>query len=63
MEELYAESIIHFRRMCEKYMDLLKYVESKIPYQVMRNFFLLGPTRLHSLKIQRLTKLNLFVLD
>lgn len=33
-KELYVDSVIHFRKVCEKYLDLLKYVESKILGQV-----------------------------
>ncbi|XP_050902470.1 uncharacterized protein LOC127113951 [Lathyrus oleraceus] len=33
-KELYADSVMHFRKMCEKYPDLLKYVESIILDQV-----------------------------
>lgn len=29
-KELYAGSVIHFRKVCEKYPDLLKYVQSTI---------------------------------
>lgn len=30
MEELYVEYVIHFRRVCDTYMDFLKYVKSTI---------------------------------
>lgn len=33
-KELYANYVIHFRKVCEKYLDLLKYVESTILDQV-----------------------------
>ena len=33
-KELYADSVIHFRKVCEKYPALLKYVESTILDQV-----------------------------
>lgn len=34
MEELYVDVVILFRKVCEKYSDLLKYVESTILDQV-----------------------------
>lgn len=33
-KELYIDPIIHFRKVCEKYLDLLKFVESTIFDQV-----------------------------
>lgn len=36
-EELYAESVTHFMRSCEKYLYLLKYGESNILDQVKEN--------------------------
>ncbi|KAI5401561.1 hypothetical protein KIW84_066148 [Lathyrus oleraceus] len=33
-KELYADSVMHFRKLCEKYLYLLKYVESTILDQV-----------------------------
>ena len=33
-KELYAGSVMNFRKVCEKYSDLLKYVESTILGQV-----------------------------
>lgn len=33
-KELYAESVIHFKRVCARYPDFLKYVESTILDQV-----------------------------
>lgn len=30
MEDLYVEYVIHFRRLCEKYPDFLKYFENTI---------------------------------
>ncbi|XP_050886362.1 uncharacterized protein LOC127091721 [Lathyrus oleraceus] len=37
--ELYTDSIMHFRKVCEKYPDLFKYVESTILDQMKENFF------------------------
>lgn len=37
MKELYVDYVIHFRKVCVKYMDFLKYVESTILDQVMEN--------------------------
>lgn len=34
-KELYAISVMHFRKVCEKYPDLLKYAESTILDLVM----------------------------
>ncbi|XP_050893360.1 uncharacterized protein LOC127099673 [Lathyrus oleraceus] len=36
-KEPYVDSLIHFRKVCEKYPDLLKYVESTILDQVKEN--------------------------
>lgn len=36
-KELYVDFIIHFRKVCEKYPYLLKYVESTILDQVKEN--------------------------
>lgn len=36
-KELYDNAILQFRRVCEKYLGLLKYFESTILYQVKEN--------------------------
>lgn len=53
IKELHIDVVIHFKKVCEKYPNLLKYVESIIFDHVKRNiFFVLGPIRLETLKIQ-----------
>lgn len=50
---------MHFRKMCEKYPDLLKYVESTILDQVKEKMFMHGMIKLDTMEIQQLTELSL----
>lgn len=42
-KEFYANVVIQFRKVCEKYSDLFKYVKSTIMGQVKKKMFVLGP--------------------
>lgn len=55
-KELYADFIIHFRKMCEKYPDLLK---AQFWTRWRRKLFLHGPIKLDTLRIQQQTELSL----
>lgn len=63
VEELFVESVLHFRNVCAIYPDFLKYFEGTILDLVKAQIVVHGPIRFNTLAILQLIELNLHMLD